>query len=327
MIKNKILFVNTILVLSLAILACGGVTITINGSNTPSSASQITPPAEPAPSQISISTEIPTSSTGTNYDLYAGFTKNNPVSFVILHRSGEMLGSSQNIYSNYPSYVVWRSAGGEAMTVYGNRDTGLPTSAVIGNDILLYSNYTDTTVDLILVHQDGSREAFRVKRNTDILNKLSDIFSPSFAMGARPMPVSFDPQAEEILQFTKADLYLLSAAGCFEDAEGAAAGGTLLGGPIAGAAIALVTLTASCGGLILSTVIQAGKMANLNVANLETLNQKVDLAGCLLIDATDCLSAETDVLDNYLQHSNYIIANIPAPQVAPTPIQHTGTYP
>ena len=307
---------STILILSLAILACGGLTITVNRSDTPTSIPQIIASEKPAPSQISVSTEIPTSATGTNYDLYAGFTKNNPVSFVILHKSGEKLGSYQSAYLNFPSYIIWAPSSGEAVTIYANKENGLPKSAVIGSDIVLYSNYTDATVDLTLIHSNGSREAIRVTRNTDILNKISAIFTPSLALAAHPMPVSFNPQAEEILNFTKADLYLLSAAGC-------------IGGVAAGVAAppALLLLADACTGFILTTAVQVGKMANLNVANLDTLNQKVDIIGCALIDATDCLNVSTDLLDNYLQHSNYIIANIPAQQVAPNPVPHPGTYP
>jgi len=319
--KNLPILINAILVLSLAILACGGVTITVNESGTATPAPQIIPSEGSTPSQNSISTEVPAPSTGTNYDLYAEFPKNKPISFLVLHKSGEKLGSVQNMYSAYPSSVVSVLAGGETVTIFADRDSGLPQSAVFGDTVVFYSNYTDTTVDLQLVHADGSRESLRVKRDTQILQQISAISFPTLGSMGMPVPVSFHPQAADIFVGSlKAALYVKSAGACFIGVSAAVASGGI-------AIPALIPLADDCRSFILDTAISVGKLANLNVANLEKVNTSLDFLGCTTIIKEDCLDTTVDIMDKTLELAKNKELHVPI-VYAPAPgTPKPGKYP
>src|SRR5689334_16932594 len=80
-------------------------------------------------------TSVPTNINVPVYDLYAGFTENKEIPFVMLHSQGEKLGVMKDSGSSEPTGVTWISSSGEAIVIYTDKN-GLPTSLVAGEEII-----------------------------------------------------------------------------------------------------------------------------------------------------------------------------------------------
>ncbi len=113
-----------------------------------------TPTPPPPPTSEPEAAVLPTAES--THELYAGYTENPSLPYVIIHRSGESITALQDMDKSNFSGLVWTSASGQSITIYAD-STGLPTSAVIGDEIILYSNFTDDAVDLTIIHPDGSQ--------------------------------------------------------------------------------------------------------------------------------------------------------------------------
>ena len=107
---------------------------------------------------------------GTSHQLYAGFTEDQDVPFLAFHPDGEILGINKSIYSGSVT-VMYRSKTDETAIVYSNSG-GLPRYAVAGKEIFEYTNYTKSTVDVTVIHADGSREMIRVKISGMLFDRI-----------------------------------------------------------------------------------------------------------------------------------------------------------
>ncbi len=135
-----------IMIVSLTILACGFQTIPTTQQ----------PPATLG--QINNPTETPTATNAPAHEFYAGYTQNTTYPYILIHRSGERLISVQENGSSTFTGVIWTSTGGESIVIHAGED-GKPESTVVGQEVILYSNYNNDTVDLTIVHADGSHES------------------------------------------------------------------------------------------------------------------------------------------------------------------------
>jgi hypothetical protein len=271
--KYKILVISLILMFSMTLSACGS--------------------------------QVPASTNESAYQLYAGFTVNLDIPFVVLHKSGEKLGVEQNSNSSKIAGAVWASPQGDAIVIYADGN-GLPDHVVVGEYVLFYTNYTHTTVDVTMVHPGEKKVIFRAKLDTNGLNEISSLFKPSLNMVAYSIPSSTRTQQDVFLGALKAGLYLSDAGECI--------GGVSVG---IAASPALAQLADACRGFILTTAIQAGKAVNFDVANIETLNNNLDVAGCQTINPQDCANVAITGLEKNKKLADEKVANMAQPQQSP----------
>ena len=124
--------------------------------------------------ETSLPTSSATSEKITQYQYYAGYTNDKAIPLLLLHESGELLGLS--LTDNHVSKVAWRAPDGTSAVVYTDVH-GIPKKAIVGNYIILYTNYTSVTVDLTIISQDGKRELMRVEHQIEKFNSLkSQVF-------------------------------------------------------------------------------------------------------------------------------------------------------
>lgn len=223
-------------------------------------------PAQPA-SLESASTPEPI------HDIYAGFTDNQAMPFVMIDKSGESLVVTQDVNSSSITGVVWTSEDGQSIVVYADSD-GKPQSAVIGNEVVLYSNYTNDTVDITIIHADGTREAFTSKLDTNFLNSLKSYVPPSDSLISYS-PNSLQPQQFDKWFYMKTGLYMFGAATC------AASVGAAITVGLAVPIIGIPLLAIGCSGTILGTAIRAGNILHMDVTDLENLNNGINGVKCL----------------------------------------------
>lgn len=125
--------------ISISIIACSSVTIAMN---TPSSNNQ--PLTNPE-----AGTE-PSSSV-----LYGTLTGNETYPAIFLHERGESLIIIDEPGTDRIRGVIFSSPKTPTAVIYVN-EKGLPDTAIFGENILIYSNYTDTTVDVTVISPDGT---------------------------------------------------------------------------------------------------------------------------------------------------------------------------
>ena len=238
--KNSLKVISAILAISLAMSACG-------------IASTATPPV-----QIYFSAEAPTATNEPPPDLYAGFTQNEQIPFVIIHPSGESLGIIGDRSLSNIEGVVWAGTNGNLSMVIYSDGNGKPKSAVVGSDVILYSNYTNETVDVTVVHEDGTSETYQAILDTELLNKISYHPTPSVSLISYSKMISQEPQQIDNLHAIQQSFYLLGAASCLLTVTGAALP------PLAVFAIA-------CGGTLLGGIRMYADMLDLHIAGLEDL--------------------------------------------------------
>jgi len=286
------------LVVSILLSACD-ISITINPTSAPVPAD--TP--RPTATKVAIPTDAPA------HEMYASSTGSREIPFVILHQKGERLGLTQDINSSRPSGVVWSSSSGNSIVIYAD-SVGMPKSAVVGEDIILYSNYTSTTVDLTIVHPDGTRDVFRAKYDTDLLNKITAIFSPTYSSVAFSVSNPHITQQGVDWDKIKTALYILGAGVCVY-------------GIVQSAGQLTVALAQACAGPILETVVRVGKITNLNVGGLEDLSDNLGAVGCLNFNsALDCASFWASQMEKQKEPADARVTNIP-----PEPIPTKKKYP
>jgi len=289
-----------VIVISSVILSCGRQT----NPQPPSTQPPFTP--TPPTSQINTPTSIATTTNEPTHDIYAGFTESNSMPFAMLHRSGENLFVTQDINSSTISGVVWNSADGKLLVVYSDSN-GRPESVVIGNTIIQYSNYTTNTVDLTIIYPDGTRETLQANLNIDLQNKIT-AFSPAsyeLASYAKSTP----RQSQQWLNYMKAGLFALGTASCV----------VTIYAPMY--PLLLAPLAEACAGSLLTAVILAGNVANLDMADLQTFSDNWDIYMCNQgMDITACLSVLVTEAEKRKAEADTIKSNPPLPPATATPI-------
>jgi len=298
--KNVMKSIVIVLVVALIILACGIQTISEPTIPLPSSTSQIFSP-----------TQAPTSTNEPPHEIYAGFTDNSEIPFIMIHQSGESLGVIQDPNSSKVTGVVWNSADGKSIVIYTDSN-GMPQSAVAGDDIISYSNYTANTVDVTVTHADGTQEAFQAQLDTDLLNKITSFSAPSFNLVSYHRSQS--PQQLDKWFYIKTGLYIAGAANCISKVPGSAVV------PIIG----IPLLAQACAGFLLGTVIRVGNALNLDVGGLEAAKNTWDVLNCyapasldVVARALACANAMATEFEKQDKAAKQKIAN---PPPSPTPL-------
>jgi hypothetical protein len=211
----------------------------------------------------------PVAGNSPTHEIYAGFTQNKEMPFVMIHRSGESLVVTQDVNTSNTTGAVWTSSDGKSIVIYSD-SSGLPQSAVVGKDIVQYSNYTNDTVEITIIHEDGTREAFQAQRDIDLLNKITASFAPTSNLIAYSMGNLRLSQQRDLLAWAKTGLYIVGAASCISQVPGSFAV------PIVG----IPLLANACAGFLLSTVVRVGNALNLDVADIQTLKDNLDIFNC-----------------------------------------------
>lgn len=278
----------------------------------PSALSQPVPTSTSKPANPSRQTEEP------EYDLYAGFTESKQIPFVILHPSGEKLGVTQDPGSSQNTGVVWISSDGKAIVIYTD-ENALPTMAVIGENIIQYSNHTGSMVDVTITYQDGSQESFQGKLDTDLLNKISKLTAftaPSYIPVKYSITNSSRLQQQNMrLVMTKFGLYVVGFVTCLAAPAGAVRPDLL------------DEIASACAGTILEPIIVAGGLF-IDMGWLEEINQNLNIAGCMGgLDASACASlavAEEEKEKRVADETIQKFLTPPNPQLVPTPAPPTA---
>ena len=246
------------------------------------------------------------------HEIYAGFTQNKNIPFVMIHRSGESLAVTQDVSATNVTGVVWTSSDGKSIVIYSDSN-GRPKSAVVGKDIILYSNYSTDIVDITIIHADGTRELFQSKLDIDLLNKITSFVSPPYNLIAYSIPNPMRPQQLDKWFYIKTSLYILGAASCIKAVPGS------LVIPVVG----IPLLASACTGFLLETVVRVGNALNLDVGDIQTLNNNLDIGMCAMGSVSDCLNVYVTEAEKQEKISDEINSNpplipTPTPKVFPT---------
>ncbi len=204
-----------------------------------------------------------------SHEIYAGPTGNPAMPFIIIHQSGENLILIQDINSSNVTGSVWNSADGQSVVIYTDSN-GLPTSTIIGEDVILYSNYTNTTVDVTVFQENGTSETFQVEIDTNLLNKITSRVDPSDMFVSLSRTNSQQDQRNKWF-WIKSGMYMLGVVGCTAGVLTMTQGMALP---------ALYTLATICSGTILNTVAETGKLLNIDVGSLESANKISSIKSC-----------------------------------------------
>lgn len=255
--------------------------------------------------------EAPTATTEPQHDIYAGFTDNKALPYALIHKSGERLVVTQDINSAQVTGVVWTSVDGESIVIYADND-GRPQSAVIGGEVVLYSNYTNDTVDITVIHADGTRETFQSQLDVQLLNKIT-AFAPSSNMLIAYSTSKLN--GPDVLFYMKFGLYLVGAGMCISAAT------TAIGVPMA----------AACSGFLLASVIRMADIYHLDVTPLKNISNGLTLVKCALVQGDNYLACINTILTEaevIAQKATELIANLPrlTPEVTKHPAP-PGIYP
>lgn len=253
-----------------------------------------------------VSQPTPSPSSEPLHEIYAGFTENEKIPFLMIHQSGESLGVIRDVNSpNNIGGIVWYSSEGQSVTVYTD-NSQMPQRAVVGEDIILYSNYLNDTVDVTIIHPDGTSETFRAQIDTELLNKIT-AFSPSVRL------VSYSLSEAQQLDkwfFIKTGLYIAGAALCIKDIPSA------VGVPVVGIPL---LLTGACSGFLLGSVIRAGSLLNIDVTDLADAKSVWDTQKCfapaspdLVSRALACANALASELERQEQTANQKVTKLPS---------------
>lgn len=243
----------------------------------------------PTPSLSQTPTQTPTATSEPTPDLFAGFTQNPDIPFILFHQSGESLAALEGVNPSTLRGVIWTSSdGASSIVVYADSD-GMPESAVVGDDVLFYSNFTKETVDLTIVHPDGSQETVQATRNTDVLDKLEALAIPYFKLVSFPIVDTQSPAPEDALDALEFTAKLLGAAACLYAI--AQTGGftlSILGGACLGTILTVITTVGNALGLHVEIIEEFGFQASMFKCPF-VLTGKVDFL-------KDCFSAAVTAL-------------------------------
>lgn len=278
-----------VLVIALATQACG-VTFDLGMAGTPSA----TPGTPFAPTETPGS--ISTSTLATVHDIYAGFTGSGSMPFIMIHNTGEALTAMQDPDTSTVLGSIWISADGTPVAIYADAN-GRATSIVVGDDVILYTNYSDDSVDLTVVHKDGSREEFSGQPDTDLIEKITAFNRTASSNVALVLPPSrLAPEPLDGKFWLKTGLYMLSSAVCVGGVAAAVQTGTIVLPPV------FALLASACSGAILGAFIRAGQIAHMDVGWLEDMNLAVNIIKCQLpepLSLANCLSAMVKMSEDY----------------------------
>ncbi len=301
-----------LVVLSLLLSACD-ISITVNMTPPPEqvveeqSVPPTSRPTSPPPSRPTPTEYVPPTDPPKIYSMYASSTNLSDIPFVLLHESGEKVGLIQGSEEG----IVHTDSNGLSFVIYADNN-GLPKTAIVGDKIILYSNYTGTTVDLTIIHSDGRRELVRATLKKDLLNKISALFPMSDSLVSYKLPGQERMKNPIDVDWgkVKTALYILGAGACVYAAYQSAG-------------LITAALGEACVGPILETVERVGNLFNMNVGGLAELNEVLSAVGCInFSSALDCASFFASEMERQKETADQKAASIP-----PAPQQDKKKYP
>ena len=231
---------------------------------TPNATTQPSPQNEEQPNQIS-----------------AGFTDNEEMPFIIIHQSGEQLAVTKDVNSNEKTGIIWVSPENNSVTIYADKD-GNPKGAVVGDDILLYSNFKENRIDITILHPDGTSEVFNeLEIDTTLINKVTSKSSSSYNLVSLSYQnLLLQNQKDDFWDFMDYAWITVGVASCLTAfmvgtgagaAAGAPAGGVgAVPGATAGAIATFAVLASLCGSVIVDVAIKTAEIRNIDVIPLES---------------------------------------------------------
>jgi hypothetical protein len=248
----------------------------------------------------------PESVYGQSHEIYAGFTNNESMPFIMFHQSGESLIMTQDVNSSNVTGSVWNSADGKSAVIYSDNN-GRPTSVVVGEDVIFYSNYTNDTVDLTVIQADGTRTVFQSKLDTNLLNKITTLAPSSDSMVSYSMSNSLRRKQQDKWFWMKNGMYMLGVVGCTAGILTMTSGTAL---PV------LYALAGVCTGAILGTVNKVGTFLKIDVGGLESVNETKTLVDCgkaiglqELQELTSCVELYIPIAEEQERVSKLILSN------------------
>ena len=284
--KNIMKVIVAVLVVSLTILGCGGQTILV-------------PP-----------TETPVATNEPPHEIYAGFTDDPSMPFVMIHKTGENLALTQDAKSSTVTGAVWTSPDGTSVVIYTDKN-GRPTGVVVGEQVILFSNYTADTVDLTVIKADGTKVTAQSKLDKDILQKIT-AFNPSpnsLVSFSRP-----SQQQEELDKWfwMKTGLYMFDVAVCTTGALTLGTNSAAAGIFAVLAPATILALAKACTGALLGTLIRVAKILDLDVSGLEQSDNLLDILKCTAgNDLKACLKSLILAAQYNEQLANQTVASNP----------------
>lgn len=298
--KNSLKIISIILAISLTVSACG-----------------VASTAAP-PDQIYIPTEAPVAANESPHEIYAGFTDNQVTPFIMVHQSGENLAMMGDINSSNNAGniagAIWNSVDGSSIVIYSGYDDGKPAVAVIGEDTIFYSNYTENTVDLTVIQADGTSSVFQAELDTDLLNKITAYAPASNSLVSYSIPNAHRQAQLDKWFWMKTGMYMLGVATCTAGGYAAITTGTVLFPPV------LDKLTKACSGAILGTLIRVGTIFHMDVGGLESINSGLSMVNCASTELEACLDVFLTEAEKQEKIANQIIANPPSEPATEVPV-------
>jgi hypothetical protein len=182
----------------------------------------------------------------------------------------------------------------------------------VGGDIVHYTNYTDSTVDLRIIHPDGTQELLRAQLNTSLINRTA--FSQPFGYSFAGYTLK-EPEQQYTWQLIDDGLFAMEIGACV----GA-------GSVFALNIPALVVLAAACHSPILELKIREGKAENIDVGTLEAIQDGLDLYGCYSGAVIDCVNKFVGDMADAEAEANQKVANLPPAPVIQEPAKCQGRY-
>lgn len=199
------------------------------------------------------------------HEIYAGFTENEAMPFLMVHQSGESFVITQDAATSTVTGGVWHGADGTSFVFYSDAE-GKPTSAVVGDAMVFFTNYTDQTVDVTVALPDGTTTTIQAPLDTEMLNKITS-FAPPRDRFASHTSSDFRRQAQLDKWFwMKTGLYMIGVAGCV---SGTAAALTAVA-PVA--LPFLFSLSGMCTGALLGTVSRVGTIFGMDVSFVDSMS-------------------------------------------------------
>lgn len=246
------------------------------------------------------------------HEIYAGFTDNQAMPFIMIHQNGESLVMTQDVNSSNVTGGVWNSTDGQSVVIYSDSD-GRPTSAVIGDDVILYSNYTNDTVDVTVIQADGTSTTYQATLDTETLNKIMS-FVPFSDQSVSYSLTNLHRQGQsDMWYWMKNGMFMMDITFCAAGTVAVIATGTV--------ALPLLMLAGFCTGALLETLTRAGTFLNIDVGGLESANDTSAVIGCGeavsktavnpidILDLKSCVDLLIPIAEEQEKSANLIMSN------------------
>lgn len=239
-------------------------------------------PTQPHPNLLPPTQSNPDAS---NSVIYGRLTGNEQYPAVFLHESGERLVIIGEPGKDKIRGIVYSSPNTPTMVIYVN-EQGLPETGYVGEYILLYTNYTNSTVDVTVISPDGTVNEYpKLEFNKELLGYLGT----SAIVSNISFKTSLTSIDKTLLWYLKLGSIVLSVFGC-------------VAAVILSAPLGLV-----CFGALLKIVPELLKAENPEselIQPLENAGTALDAYQCSNLDAESCADIFLDTAETSTVEAN-----------------------